>query len=166
MKKNLFLYLFIFALLTNVFTYMYFTNKQKFEDGRIAKMEQRVKSVKDSLQAEKDKSIDNNYFSLENNTNAQAYFEGADVGALALKVRDGLYAKNVNEKGNTLIPYPMMDNRPFTINRMKILNNRWIVADFSNGLRWGELLIKYFVEEDGSITYETAESLLHNFRPY
>ena len=160
MKKNLFLYLFIFALLINIFTYMYFTNKQKFDDKRIEALDTRVKSLKDSLDIQTSVAEKANFFSLESNYNASQYFEGKDIEAIAIKVRDGIYAQNVKPGGNPLVGYPQMGN-PYVINNFKILNNRWIIADFSNGKIQGEVILKYFVEDDGSISYEIAETLLH-----
>lgn len=145
---------------------MFFSSKQKFEDSRIEKMEAQVKSAKDTIAAEKEKMATDNYFSLENNDNAKAYFEGQDTGAIAIKVRDEIYKQNINPAGNPLIGYPAMDGRPFTIAKIKILNHRWVIADFSNGLRWGEVLLRYFVEEDGSISFEKGDVLLYNFKPY
>lgn len=167
MKKNLFLYLFIFALLINVFTYMFFTNKQKFEDERIEKMTADIKASNEAIAAEKEKMASDNYFSLENNTNAQTYFEGQDVKAIVMKINDAIYKQNVNPAGNPLVGYPAMDGgKPFTIAKIKVLNHRWIIADFTNGLRWGEVMLKYFVEEDGSITLERTDSVLYEFKPY
>lgn len=166
MKNKLFLYLFIFSLLINVFTYMFFSNKQKYEEKRIEKMEARVKTAKDSLKVEKEKMAGENYFSLENNYNAKAYFEDKDIPAIAIKVRDELFKKNLDPAGNPLVGYPMMENKPFAIAKIKILNHRWVIADFTNGLRWGEVLLKYFVEDDGSITFERSESVLYEFKPY
>ncbi|MHA3789942.1 hypothetical protein ACX0HA_17175 [Flavobacterium hauense] len=167
MKKNLFLYLFIFALLINVFTYMFFTNKQKYEDQRIEKMEAGVKASKEKLEAEKAKMAEENYFTLENNANAQTYFEGQDINAIAIKVRDAIYKQNINPSGNPLVGYPPMDGgKPFTIAKIKVLNHRWIIADFSNGLRWGEVMLKYFIEDDGSVTLQRTDSVLYDFKPY
>ncbi|TRW24264.1 hypothetical protein FMM05_10540 [Flavobacterium zepuense] len=166
MKKNLYLYLFIFALLINVFTYMYFTQTLKHEGERIVKVQEKVKKTRDSLTADTDKRRVSDYFTIENDANARDYFKGQDIDAIAIKVRDGIYAQNANTKGNPLVQYPAMDNRPFTVSKIKILNHRWIIVDFSNGLRWGEALLKYFVEDDGKITYETVDTTLFNFVPY
>ena len=54
-----------------------------------------------------------------------------------------------------------MGEQKFIINKVKILNHRWIIADFSDGEYWGEVLIKYFVNEDETISFETFESLLY-----
>ncbi|WP_294822212.1 hypothetical protein [uncultured Flavobacterium sp.] len=162
MKKNIFLYLFIFALLINVFTYMYFSNRQKFEDGRIRKLEAARKSLKDSLQAEAEKVSDASYFMLAYNDNALDYFaESMDVSSLDKKIKDGVLVQNSNPKGNPLVGYDALNGSNFLINKVQVLNHRWIIADYSNGKAWGEVLIKYFAEPDGTFKYETMETLLH-----
>lgn len=161
MKKSLFLYLFIFAVLFNIFTYMYFTSQQKHDTGRIESMQETLKTTRDSLQALQSRIQKADYFSLENNYEAQDYFAGQDIEALQIKIRDGIYAKNKGAEGNPLVQYPPMNGRPFMINNMKVLNNRWIIADYTNGVAMGEVLIKYFVEDNGEITYETITTNLH-----
>lgn len=145
---------------------MFFTNKQKYENERIEKMEAKLKKDKATIKAEKEKMGSDNYFSLENNDNAKAYFQGQDVNAIAIKVRDAIYKQNTNPEGNPLVGYPKMDGRAFTIAKIKVLNHRWVIADFSNGLRWGEVLLKYFVEDNGSISFEKGEMVLYEFKPY
>jgi hypothetical protein len=49
----------------------------------------------------------------------------------------------------------------FIINKVKILNHRWIIADFSDGNIWGEVLLKYFINDDESVSFEVNQSLLH-----
>ncbi|MXN92423.1 hypothetical protein GR160_14435 [Flavobacterium sp. Sd200] len=166
MKKQLFLYLFIFSLIINVFTYMYFTNKQKYEDKRIADMQHKVKTVQDSLKANAALIDEADYFSLEHNSNAVQYFAGTDIKKLNIAIRDAVYKQNSNPNGNPLAQYPPAEGRAFTINKFKVLNNRWIIADFTNGMQWGEVIIKYFVESDGSITFENGLTNLHPFTPY
>jgi len=164
MKKSIFLYLFIFAVLFNIFTYMYFTNKQKHEEERIVNLEKRVNELKAGGGAPAAANNDNegDYFMLETNDNAMEYFgDDADIPALVAKIKDGISELNANPKGNRLTQHDPMNGTPFLINKVQILNNRWIIADFSNGTAWGEVLIKYFVNEDGTIDYETMQTLLH-----
>lgn len=145
---------------------MFFTNKQKFEDEKIEKMKANVTADEQKLKAEKEKMATENYFSLENNDNAKAYYEGQDAATIAIKVRDAIYKQNTNPAGNPLVGYPAMDGKVFTIAKIKVLNHRWVIADFSNGLRWGEVLLKYFIEEDGSVSFEKGETVLYEFKPY
>jgi len=162
MRKSLFLYLFIFAVLLNIFTYMYFTNKQKYEQGRIVNLEKRVTALTDTIKGSEEKIMDATYFRLENNDNAMEYFgDDADIDAIALKVVEGVRELNANKMGNPLTQMEPMNGTPFIINKIQILNNRWIIADYSNGKAWGEVLIKYFLNDDGTVDYETIQTLLH-----
>ncbi len=40
------------------------------------------------------------------------------------------------------------DFNKYFINKVKILNHKWIIADFSNGNRWGEMWIEYHFNEN------------------
>jgi hypothetical protein len=55
-----------------------------------------------------------------------------------------------------------MGEQKFIINKIKILNHRWIIADYSNGSLWGEVLLKYFINEDQTISFEIMNSYLYS----
>ncbi|MGV3459123.1 MAG: hypothetical protein ACO1N9_01585 [Flavobacterium sp.] len=161
MKKNIYLYLFIFSLLLNVFTYMYFTNKQKSEDQRIEKMQKTVKKTQDSLAVVSKSNAENGYFSLKGNDNAVDYFYGHDIDSLSDRIIEGVKDRNAVKGGNTLVGYDALDGQPWLIGNIQILNNRWLIADFSNGIAWGDVLIRYFVDDKGNVTYETMQTNLY-----
>ncbi|GEC79506.1 hypothetical protein [Flavobacterium aquatile] len=158
MKKQLFLYLFIVSALINVFTYMYYSKKDATIEKRF---EDKNKRMKDSISQFENVLYDANYFSLENNQNAQEYHSNYDVTKLLPQIKDALLAYNDAPEGNKYIDQPKMGEQKFIINKIKVLNHRWIVADYSNGTLWGDVLIKYFVKEDNSITFETIETFLY-----
>ena len=85
MKKSLLLYLFILALLFNVFTYMYYSKEIAFQNGRYEKMN---KKMKDSLGSVTNKLLEANYFSLEKNENAQNYFDSGSSDKMISYERD------------------------------------------------------------------------------
>lgn len=161
MKKQLLLYLFILSLLMNVFTYMYFSKKdssiQKKCDGLTAK-------YKDSMQVITNKMYDADYFSLEKNDRAQNYFADNDLNYIALipKVQEALLEYNSDPEGNKYVDQVRYGEQKYIINKIKILNHRWIIADYSNGELWGEVLLKYFVQPDNSISFETISSYLYS----
>jgi hypothetical protein len=158
MRKSLYLYLFIAAVLINVFTYAYFTKNLTFEKNRYDKFS---KKMSDSLLVSYNNNIDANYFSLPYNENARNYLEQYDTAELVPRIKDKIMELNDNPQGNALLPYGKINDQKFIINKIQVLNHRWIIADFSDGKIWGEVLIKYFMEEDGNITFETIESLLY-----
>lgn len=164
MKKSLVLYLFILALLFNVFTYMYYNKEVTFQKSRYEKMN---KKMKDSLSSLSNKLADANYFSLDRNENAQNYFDsGASDKSIQYEklipyVTEKLMDFNENPKGNPYTGQEKLGTNKFIINKVKIVNHRWIIADFSDGEYWGEVFLKYFVNEDESISFEVSQTLLY-----
>jgi protease II len=164
MKKSFFLYAFILVALMNVFTYMFLSKQVEFEQNLFDKT---TKRLKDSLASVTTKLNDANYFSLEKNENAQNYFEAAQgqkvvqYEKLIPFVTEKLLDLNANPKGNPYVGQDQIGANKFIINKVKVLNHRWIIADFSDGEYWGEVLLKYFVNDDETITFEVNQSLLY-----
>lgn len=162
MKKSLFLYLFIIAVLMNLFTYKYFTSKEAAEQKSVTGTEE---TKVDSISLKENITYDDDVFSLENNDRAQNYlFETAqvkDIAAFSEKVKQALLAYNDSPEGNKYVDQAKMGDQKFIINSMKILNHRWIIANYSNGQLWGEVLLKYFVEDNGTISFEVMNSYLY-----
>ncbi|WP_322550684.1 hydrolase [Flavobacterium psychraquaticum] len=157
--KNVILYALIFSLLFNIFQYV---NSTKILEAK----EQDVSKTKERLQIARD-SVANltmaNYFALESDEDAQEYFykNELDYQKVSLKVKEDLLVLNENKNGNKLVPYEPIDGKPFLVNTSKILNHRWIVAEFSNGDLWGQILVKYFVAEGKPTDFETIETVLY-----
>ncbi|MES2241070.1 MAG: hypothetical protein V4497_12505 [Bacteroidota bacterium] len=164
MKKSFTLYAFILLVLINVFTYMFLSKEVEFEQGRY---ERTTKKLRDSLNLVTSKLNDANYFSLEKNENAQNYFDTAVANKtiayekLIPVVKEKLMDFNSNPKGNPYVGQDQIGANKFVINKVRILNHRWIIADYSDGKMWGEVLLKYFVNEDESISFEVIQSLLY-----
>lgn len=164
MKKSLFLYLFILAVLMNVFTFMYYNKKAVFEETQFKKTNTQFK---DSIASITSKLADANYFSIENNDNAQNYFDSETskktitVDKLIPYVKDKLMDFNENPKGNPYTGQDQIGAQKFIINKIKILNHRWIIADFSDGEYWGEVLLKYFINEDDTVSFEIIQSVIY-----
>ena len=157
--KNVILYALIFSLLFNIFQYV---NSTKILEAK----EQDVSKTKERLQIARD-SVANltmaNYFALESDEDAQEYFykNELDYQKVSLKVKEDLIVLNENKNGNKLVPYEPIDGKPFLVNTSKILNHRWVVAEFSNGDLWGQILVKYFVAEGKPTDFETIETVLY-----
>ena len=77
------------------------------------------------------------------------------------KVNEDLVSLNANKNGNKLVPYEPLDGKPFLINKAKMLNHRWIVAEYSNTDLWGQVLIKYFYNDDKPTDFETVETVMY-----
>lgn len=158
MKKSLFLYLFIVTLLMTLFTYMYYSKKVKFETERFENLKTKLN---DSIQILSNQVFDANYFTLQNNDNAQNYLENYSISKLIPKIEDTLMDLNNEPDGNPLVEYGKIGEQKFIINKIRVLNHRWIIADYNNGELWGEVLLQYFIEEDESLTFKIIQSTLY-----
>lgn len=164
MKQSLFLYLTILAVLSSIFTYMFLSKQVTFEQTRYEKT---TKKLRDSIRLVSNQLADANYFSLAKNENAQNYFDSGSSDKiiqyekLIPVVNEKLLDFNSNPKGNPYTGQDQIGANKFIINKVRILNHRWIIADFSDGEIWGEVLLKYFVNPDDSISFEVNQSLLY-----
>jgi hypothetical protein len=164
MKKSLFLYLFILSMLFTVFTYAYYSRQLAFEKDKYTKLETRSKSNSNELST---KLTEANYFTLENNENAQNYFnpdnatKTIQIEKLIPVVNESLMDLNSNPKGNPFTGQDQIGANKFIINKVRILNHRWIIADYSDGEYWGEVLLKYFINDDETVSFETIQSILY-----
>lgn len=151
--RKLLLYGFIFSVLMNIFQLMYATKKFNHDTESNDKYKSKIKDSIAKIVAEKEEG---DYFSLSHNDKARDYFENVDVDQLMPKIKEQLVEMNNNPKGNPLISYDGM-----VINKVRFLNHRWIIADFTGESGWGEIILKYFVEENGKVSFEPAEILMY-----
>ncbi len=166
MKNKIFMYLFIFTALFVLFQFMNAKKAQESYDAKIENLEERLKE-QDSLKTTMvdsliDINMDLTYFSLESNEDAASYFEemGYDPAKLALTISDKIIEENKPGKDNPIIPFVGMEGN-MAINKVRLLNHKWIIADFTDGVYWGELLITYDVRKDGVIDFEVEKSFLY-----
>ena len=139
MKKSLFLYLFIVAVLMNVFTYKYFSSKGLDE---VKTLTTKNKKLNDSITSIANQMDDANYFSLENNNRAQNYLENYQAKDIIEKVKQALLSYNDSKEGNQYTGQIKLNEQKFIINKIKVINHRWVVADYSDGTLWGKVILK------------------------
>ncbi|GMN08766.1 hypothetical protein MTsPCn9_07780 [Croceitalea sp. MTPC9] len=160
MKKNIFLYLFVFAALIALYMIVNGNKMQNQSLEEIEKLNTQVSQLKDSLQQSQLRILDMQYFSLENNDDALAYYDHLNLKDPTRYIEDKLLETNEKKGDNPLIPYEGM-NSDFKINKIKVLNHRWLLADFSDGQYWGDLIIKYELKDDLGIDFTLVDHLLY-----
>ena len=131
------------------------------QQSRLEKKQSQLKALKDSLKVEKRRFFENVYFSLDTNEEALVYFDDLGFPVTSMLIKDAIYDTNLLREEESLVPYAQMGGK-FLINKIKILNHKWVIADFSDGTFWGELLIKYQVAADGVLTFTVVEQFLYD----
>ena len=133
---------------------------QKNKDTKIESLQSNMSDLRDSLQNAQLEVMDMQYFSLENNDDALAYYDNLQLEDPSRYIADKLLETNESKGDNPLIPYEGMEN-DFKLNKIKILNHKWIVVDFSDGKYWGELLLKYELKDDLGVDFTVVDHLLY-----
>src|SRR5690606_29418998 len=96
MKRQIFLYLFLFTLLLVIFQYM--NEKSIFENQeiKIENLRAKVEKAEDSIAGLNDRIGDLNYFTLQGNENAMEYLEsfGYDSADIEKLISNQIYDQN------------------------------------------------------------------------
>jgi hypothetical protein len=133
---------------------------QKALNSDVDRLTTKVEKYEDSIQSLHLKILDMQYFTLENNDDALAYYDHLDLENPSRYIEDKLLETNEKSGDNPLIPYEGMES-DFKINKIKVLNHKWILADFSDGKYWGDLIIKYELKDNLSVDFTLMDHLLY-----
>ena len=107
------------------------------------------------LTDERDEALN---FSLETNELSQQYFEDLKIVNPSQIVINALMETNIKEKN----PYIKSEsNVRFLINKNIILNEKWVICEFSDGELWGDLLLEYHIDGNQKPTFKTLDEVIH-----
>jgi len=153
----------MFSMLLVLFQYVNAKHVFQEMNTKLGKQKVQVDKYKDSVLVLNAEISNLSYFNLEKNEDALSYFEreGFQVEELVPLIKDELYALNETKGEHPLIPYASSEGNKLLINKVKILNHKWIIADFSDGEFWGELFLTYQVSPDKKVNFELVESFLY-----
>jgi hypothetical protein len=145
--------------------FQYVNSKRIFEslNNKLEKNQTKIKKYKDSLAVMQDQVLDLSHFNLNRNEDAISYFEadGYNVDELIPFIKDELYSLNEVKGDHPIVPYASSEGRKILINTVKMLNHKWIIADFSDGEFWGEILLTYEITVDKQLKFTLVESFLY-----
>jgi hypothetical protein len=132
------------------------------QGNKIEKLEAESQKQADSLAVLQGKIVDLNYFTLQGNDNAMTYLEnmGYEAAAVEAMVSDQILEYNFVKGNNPLVPFEGM-NGDMKINRLKFLNHKWILTEFTDGKFWGEMILEYSFNENKELEFKTVSSFLY-----
>ena len=133
------------------------------DEKRIAKLEEKLEQSeieKDSLENE---ALELSYFTLRHDEYATEYIEdsGFTVPQVESLILDTLISGNSAEKDNPLVPLAGMSGKT-RIDRVKLINHKWAIADFTDGEYWGQVLYLYSISKDNVLSINVITSHLYS----
>ena len=134
------------------------------DEKKIVQKEEKlsIETLQDSIRKLSEELSDARYFDIQYNEDSQYFFYENGIEDSEEFVRQQLMATNITKDENhPLISYRPRRNAKFQINKIKILNHRWVICDFSDGLDWGELLLKMTLNDDKTLSFEVLDQTLY-----
>ena len=117
-----------------------------------------ISKLTDSIRKLTDERDEVLNFSLETNELSQQYFEDLKILNPSQIVINALMETNIKEKN----PYIKSEsNGRFLINKIRILNEKWVICEFSDGELWGDLLLEYHIDGNQKPTFKTLDEVIH-----
>ena len=165
MKQRIFMYLFIFTLLLVIFQFVNSKSIIENYDQKLTdSMEWNIK-LKDSIRLIGDaKSKDLYTFRFDTNDDAMTYWEneGYRISEFVPFIKDELMNLNFYDtEDHPLVPYASMTDNKMLISQIRLLNHKWIIASFTDGTYWGEMLLAYDIEDKKNLKFKVVESILY-----
>ena len=118
--------------------------------------------LEDSIGGLHQKMIEGDKFSYKGNPKAAEYFKQSfpDMEVDWEKyIIETLFKMNKKDADNPMIPFAGM-NGHMHIDNAKVLNNRWIIAHFTDGTYTGEMLVRYYINKDNTVDFKVLDQTL------
>lgn len=162
-NAKIFIYLLAIAVLYIIFQQVNGNKKINADRVKIDSLKNKVTQitkVKDSLENE---VLELSYFDLRFDEYAGEYIEdqGFSVAAMESLVLDTLVGANSAENDNPFVPLAGLDGTT-KIDRVKLLNHKWAVADFTDGTYWGQVLFLYQFNKEKTLAIDVITSHLYS----
>ena len=108
-----------------------------------------------SLTTQRDEALS---FSLESNELSQLFFEELKINNPTQIVTNALMESNLQEKN----PYIKAEtNEKFLISKIRILNEKWVICEFTDGKVWGDLLLQYHIDGNQNPVFIPLDEVIH-----
>lgn len=164
MKSKIFMYLFIFTVLLVIFQYVNAKHILDSYEVDIKKANSRVERYKDSITVFQDENFDLRLFDLRYDDEALDYFEDQGYNSMELIpfIQDELYKLN-EYKGDDhpIVPYVSMTKNKMLINSIRLLNHKWLVANFTDGEHWGQIFLTYEFIDGKELKFKLEEYFMY-----
>lgn len=158
------MYLFIFSTLIIIFQYVNSKNIIDKYEKDIKTYKAKIETQEKAIADLEEQNFDLNYFNIDRNDNALDYFiaQGYNADELIAAITEGLYDMNDYEgEDHPIVPFVSMTNSKLLINKIRIVNHRWILANFTDGEHWGEIFVTYDIDENNDLKYKLVEYFMY-----
>jgi hypothetical protein len=98
------------------------------------------------------------YFSLDGNHDAKAFYKDLSPTTIEQLIEDQMLLLNDASKGNPILS---SIGRDYIINKIQLVNHHWLLADFTNGKRWGDVLVFYEIDSKNRVSLRLIDHVFY-----
>ncbi len=164
MKSKIFMYLFIFSLLLIVFQYV--NAKHILDSYEVDIKKEKAKRVvlKDSVKKLNADLSDLKFFDLQYDDAALNYFQDQGYNALELIpfIKNELLKLNDYEgDDHPIVPFVSITKEKMQIDNIRLINHKWLVANFSDGKNQGQMLLSYEILNGEELKFKLEKYFMY-----
>ena len=145
MRNKIIQYLLIFISLIALYLFVSDLNKTEAFAASQKRLTNRMQKLQDSITQLITDQTEHAYFSLAFNRDAQQAYLNLKPNDLQLLLEAYLLEQNDAPNGN---PFLSSVGKGWVINKISIINHKWLLADFTDGSQWGDALFQYQVNNN------------------
>ncbi len=163
--SKLFIYFFALAVLYIIFQQVNAKKKFAADELKMEKLKSKVEVLKVEKDSLENEALELSYFDIRFDDYAREYWEdqGYTVVQIESLVMDTLIESNDAEEDNPLVPLVGMEGT-MKVDRVKLLNHKWAIADITDGVYWGQVLYSYNFSENKTLSLDVITSVLYSVR--
>ncbi|MBL6647074.1 MAG: hypothetical protein ISP68_03860 [Flavobacteriaceae bacterium] len=158
MTRKIFQYLFLFSLLIALFFYVNGRNQSTFFNDQVDRLMKKTEKLTDSISQLNIDHHNTTYFSLDGNHDAKAFYKDLSPTTIEQLIEDQMLLLNDASKGNPILS---SIGRDYIINKIQLVNHHWLLADFTNGKRWGDVLVFYEIDSKNRVSLRLIDHVFY-----
>lgn len=152
MKSKLLLYLFVFSVLILLFQIVNSNRVINDQQQRLIEKEEKIQILQARFQALKSDYEQQVFFTLRDTPFLRKKYKTVNIDSLYQAIENKIYS--LNKTPNKLNDILLKKEGKFFIEKVKLLNDQWLIALYSNGTSKKEVLLSYALDQNGALILE------------
>ena len=149
MKSKLLIYLFVFSVLILIFQIVNSNRVMEDQQKRLIEKEEKIQNLQSrykSLQSEYAQQV---YFKLRETPSVKERFKTSNIDSLQQALESKIFS--LNKAPKELNDILLENDGKHFIEKIKLLNDRWLIALYSNGTRKKEIILAYSLDANDNL---------------
>ena len=149
MKSKLIFYLFVFSVLILIFQIVNSNRVMEDQQSRLIEKEEKIQRLQQrykKLQSNYEQEI---YFRFRDTPALKKQFDTENIESIQTAIENKIFS--LNKTPNRLKDIILEEEGKYFIEKVKLLNDRWLIALYSNGTVKKEVLLSFAIDQNNAL---------------